>query len=164
MPIRERTVNQPRTLRVVPRSLTAPRLISWPDERDTNKGGTGEPAMLDGRTPVLSDDPRIRARTDQVRAIAVSLLGPKLLMMPGGRLAQNGMGTEDLARQGYRPLVDRAMPLMVTGRSPRQHHAAVQVGQPEPLTGGDTKGEQDTLCQTIDLEPSLPIDRQTVDH
>ena len=93
--------------------------------------------MIDGRTPVLSDNPRIRRRGVQERAVGDSPLGPKVLMMLGGRLSQNGMGIEDLARQGCRLLVDQTTPLMVTDRAPgnaaRRYRRASPNRSPAPI-------------------------------
>lgn len=73
-------------------------------------------------------------------------------MMRGNRLSDSGTGIKDLARQGYRLFVDPATPMMAAFRAPRQ------------FTGTDTERERNAMRQTIDLEPSLAIDRQTVER
>lgn len=55
-------------------------------------------------------------------------------------------------------------PLIVTHRALRQCYAAMKAGEPDPLVGIDTHGEQHALHATIYLATLLPIERRTVER
>jgi 2-methylisocitrate lyase-like PEP mutase family enzyme len=100
----------------------------------------------------------------EARIIGESLAGPKMFMMSGSRLTDSGMTVAELAGLGYRLFVDPTTPLMVMHRALRQCYAAMKAGQPDPLIGTDTRGEQHILHETIDLETLLEIERRTVER
>lgn len=74
------------------------------------------------------------------------------------------MSISELAGLGYRLLVDPTTPQMVMHRALRQCYAAMKIALPDPLIGTDTRAEQHTLHQTIELEILLEIERRTVER
>lgn len=103
-------------------------------------------------------------KSDHARIIGETLPGPKMFMLSGTRLSETGMTMDGLAALGYRLFVDPTTPLMVMHRALRHCYAAMRAGEPDPLIGIDTRGEQAMLHETIDLETLLAIERRTVER
>jgi 2-methylisocitrate lyase-like PEP mutase family enzyme len=69
----------------------------------------------------------------------------------------------ELARLGFRLIVDPTTPLMAAHKALRQCYAALARDESDPLLGTEAGKEQPILHQTIDLEAMLEIERQTVE-
>ena len=92
-------------------------------------------------------------------------LPPPLMYMAGaGGLAAGELGRAELARLGFRLIVDPTTPLMAAHKALRQCYAALAADRPDPLLGAEAGTEQAAVHQTIGLDAMLDIERRTVER
>ena len=65
---------------------------------------------------------------------------------------------------GYRLFVDASTPFIDKHHALRDCYAAMARGEPDPLIGSDTRGEQRVVHETIGLEAMLAIEKRTVER
>lgn len=107
----------------------------------------------------------LQKKPEEVRIIGEKLGGPLMFMGVGGvSPASLGMTNADLAKLGYKLMVDAVTPLLAMHRAMRDSYAAIAKGLPDPLVGADRHAEQEVIHQTIDLEAMLEIERRTVER
>jgi len=106
----------------------------------------------------------LQKKPEEVRIIGEKLGGPLMFMGVGSVTpASLGMTNGDLAKLGYKLMVDAVTPLLAMHRAMRESYAAIAKGQPDPLVGADRHAEQEEIHKTIDLEAMLDIERRTVE-
>jgi len=103
-------------------------------------------------------------RAEDVRALGERLPPPLMYMAGAGGLAHGQITRAELARLGFRLIVDPTTPLMAAHKALRQCYAALAKDETDPLLGADADKEQALVHQTIDLEAMLDIERQTVER
>lgn len=101
---------------------------------------------------------------DEVRRIGETLGGPLLYMTTAGGLDSIGMPLSDLAKLGYRLVVDPATPLLAAHRAMRLAYAAMAKGLPDPTLQGRAGEEQEAVHKAIGLAGMLSIERRTVER
>ena len=103
-------------------------------------------------------------RAEDVRALGERLPPPLMYMTGAGGLAHGQITRAELARLGFRLIVDPTTPLMAAHKALRQCYAALAKDEADPLLGAEADKEQALVHQAIDLEAMLEIERQTVER
>jgi len=103
-------------------------------------------------------------KPEDVRALGERLPPPLMYMTGAGGLAAGAITRAELARLGFRLIVDPTTPLMAMHKALRQCYAALAEDKPDPLLGDDAGREQALVHRTINLEAMLDIERRTVER
>jgi 2-methylisocitrate lyase-like PEP mutase family enzyme len=103
-------------------------------------------------------------KPDHIGIIAERLPAPLMFMMSGARLTSSGLTMPEWGDLGYRLFVDASTPFMAMHHALRDCYAAMARGEPDPLIGSDTRGEQRVVHETIGLEAMLAIEKRTVER
>ena len=102
---------------------------------------------------------------EQARAIGERIEGPLFYMTPGGGLPSIGMTREELAKLGYRLVVDATTPFYAHYHALRRAYEAIARGEPDPtVNGSDYSKETEHVHRTIGLGRLLEIERRTVEN
>jgi 2-methylisocitrate lyase-like PEP mutase family enzyme len=103
-------------------------------------------------------------KPEDIRRIAERLEPPFMYMLSGGGFSSLQIPVPELARMGYKLLVDPVTPLLAMHRVLKQSYAALAEMRPDPTIGSEAHQEQEAMHRSIDLEALLAIERRTVER
>lgn len=102
-------------------------------------------------------------REGDVRAAAERLPSPLAYMLPVGGVGAVGMSIPDLQALGYRLVLDAATPFFSMFRALSHTYTTLAQQQVDPLVGDQGPVLESEVCNLMDLEALLAIERRTVE-
>jgi 2-methylisocitrate lyase-like PEP mutase family enzyme len=106
----------------------------------------------------------IANKAEHFRYLGERLPPPLVTLTTDGQLKRLGLTKADLARLGFRLLIDPVTPLLVFHEGLKRCYRAIADGNSEELLGrGGLRAEQEALHETIGLERMLAVERETVE-
>ena len=101
---------------------------------------------------------------EELHAVAERLEPPFMLLVPAGGISAYGVDRDELARLGFRLLVDAAKPMLVAFRAWQRLYASTadDLSSPE-LTADDARVLVEQLNEVVGIERLLEIERATVE-
>jgi 2-methylisocitrate lyase-like PEP mutase family enzyme len=103
-------------------------------------------------------------KPEDTRVLGERLPPPLMYMAGAGGLSAGQITRAELARLGFRLIVDPTTPLMAVHKALRQCYAALAADRPDPTLGAEAGKEQAEVHRTIRLDTMLEIERQTVER